>query len=647
MHIQHTTIRLMCRFIGILLFFLLGVAEGNEVGCKQSTHDFGISRPGSQIRHSFLIYNKGEKPLALESIRFSCKACITAELSTRNIPPDGNAVLEVLLDLKDDDKQVQKTIFIGTDHPRYPFLVFRIHGTVGELKETLEEPTHEKTETYPKENLELRFCQVVFLARDCDDCQWLLDEFLPTLPPVKTFAVDIETDDGYRLLSSIETALEKKGGDFPVLLAGTGMYHGRKTIEQVFTKESRDSDRMPDAVDYLLETNRELLVPLQEFETQTHGKRTKLETLPDTEKEDHRKGQVLVFTQAGCRSCARLTRQLTYLKQQYSKLVVKMLDAENESEAKLLQYAIASELKVPAGARFTVPMVVSGSQVLWGKDITDNDLEELLKHAPLQPLWQTWDSERRLTEARKEISGIASSISLPMIILAGLADGINPCVFAVMTFLVSCLTLSGNTSRNRVFAVGFMFCLGVFVFYFATGIGLLKLLGLTGQWRGAEKIISAGTATFCFLFAAGALFDAFVAKQGNGKAMRFGMPRQFGRFAHSLIRLVRTPRFMLPAAFVIGFIVSGVEVVCTGQIYLPVLVIINKSQATTASMLYLLLYNLCFCVPMLALVCVTGMSLNSKSVVDWGKRHSATAKLLLGIMLIAMGMLLVLQVVSS
>jgi len=98
--------------------------------------------------------------------------------------------------------------------------------------------------------------------------------------------------------------------------------------------------------------------------------------------------------------------------------------------------------------------------------------------------------------------------------------------------------------------------------------------------------------------------------------MKFGMPKAFTSVTHRLMRSVRHPGFMLPAALLLGFAVSAVETACTSQIYFPVLLLMNRSAADARPALLLLFYNIFFLVPMLAVTVLYGLGLSTKPVSD-------------------------------
>ena len=70
--------------------------------------------------------------------------------------------------------------------------------------------------------------------------------------------------------------------------------------------------------------------------------------------------------------------------------------------------------------------------------------------------------------AGRTVPAAASRFTLPAVLAAGLADGVNPCAFSAAIMLASVLALGGRRRRSRL-AGGLAFCLGSFLTYMAMG----------------------------------------------------------------------------------------------------------------------------------------------------------------------------------
>ena len=98
---------------------------------------------------------------------------------------------------------------------------------------------------------------------------------------------------------------------------------------------------------------------------------------------------------------------------------------------------------------------------------------------------------------------------------------------------------------------------------------------------------------------------------------------------------------LFAAAFVVGIMVSVIEAVCTGQVYVPTLAYIMKDPALRAKALaYLLLYNLMFIVPLVAVFALSLAGCSSERFSGFFKRRLGAAKLLLAALFAGLGVLL-------
>ena len=62
----------------------------------------------------------------------------------------------------------------------------------------------------------------------------------------------------------------------------------------------------------------------------------------------------------------------------------------------------------------------------------------------------------------------AEGMTIGVIAMAGLIDGVNPCVFAGLVFLAS-LLVSSRMGGRKILVTGAAYCLGSFICYFLMG----------------------------------------------------------------------------------------------------------------------------------------------------------------------------------
>ncbi|MBT9152102.1 MAG: hypothetical protein DDT35_00314 [Firmicutes bacterium] len=185
-------------------------------------------------------------------------------------------------------------------------------------------------------------------------------------------------------------------------------------------------------------------------------------------------------------------------------------------------------------------------------------------------------------------------LGLAGVLAAGLADGLNPCTLNVLLVLLSMSLVVG---RKNILKTGLLFILGVVGTYFLIGLGLGHVLS---PLRGLPAL-RAGM----YLFGgAGLLYLAF------------SPPSLLGRFKLVLARRInalRHPKMGYLAVFFLGVLSSGFEFVCTGQVYLPIVMYLAKAEPFVFAQ-NIFIYNLAFALPMLILVGAMHAGLDAVSI---------------------------------
>jgi len=144
-----------------------------------------------------------------------------------------------------------------------------------------------------------------------------------------------------------------------------------------------------------------------------------------------------------------------------------------------------------------------------------------------------------------------------------------------------------------------MFTLSVFLTYFLIGTGALKMITSLSFLPLVRKIFILVTVALALILGAVSLYDYLqFKKKGTTKDAKLQLPSFLKNLIHSAIRKnVRLSNYILMAA-VTGFIVSLLELACTGQIYLPTIMFISTiPDLKVNALFYLLFYNLMFVDP--------------------------------------------------
>jgi hypothetical protein len=207
------------------------------------------------------------------------------------------------------------------------------------------------------------------------------------------------------------------------------------------------------------------------------------------------------------------------------------------------------------------------------------------------------------------------SFGLFAVAFSGLIDGINPCAFATIIFFISYLTLINRKGKDLLW-VGGMFTFAVFLTYFLIGTGALKVITSLSFLPLARKIFSIVTAVIAIILGIISLQDYLRFKaSGETKDAKLQLSPFLKKMIHSTIRKnVKLGNYILMAA-VTGFIVSLLELACTGQIYLPTIMFISTiPKLKVNALMYLLFYNLMFVLPLIFVFSLTYWGTSSQQI---------------------------------
>ena len=212
---------------------------------------------------------------------------------------------------------------------------------------------------------------------------------------------------------------------------------------------------------------------------------------------------------------------------------------------------------------------------------------------------------------------------LPFVLSTGLLDGINPCAIAVLLFFLAFL-FTLHRARIEMLLMGTVYIAMIYLAYLGIGIGLLSAIVIAGEPHLMAKVGS------WLLIALGLVNvkDFF----GYGKGLSLSVPRRWHDLSFRVIR-----RATLPAAAVGGFLVGLCTFPCSGGIYVAVLGLLSAKTTYWTGFGYLLLYNLAFVAPLIALLLALGNRRTVGALARWEAQHKREVKLATGLLMVGLG----------
>ena len=82
------------------------------------------------------------------------------------------------------------------------------------------------------------------------------------------------------------------------------------------------------------------------------------------------------------------------------------------------------------------------------------------------------------------------------------------------------------------------------------------------------------------------------------------------------------------------------ELACTGQVYFPVIAALSEQGLNARFVLLLLLYNVCFILPLAVITVLAAGGVGAKSLGDWAKCHLIATKVSMAVLFAVLGVLM-------
>ena len=224
-------------------------------------------------------------------------------------------------------------------------------------------------------------------------------------------------------------------------------------------------------------------------------------------------------------------------------------------------------------------------------------------------------------------------LTIPTVLAAGVADGFNPCAFALLVLfatytltLVNAVTAAGTPTleaRRRLLGAGSLYVGAVFVTYFIIGLGLLSVLG----WLGRDHLVARIASIVALVMALWMLKDVFLPGVGPSMMAPGGT---HGRMQRAI------ERGGLAGMLVAGVLVGICTVPCSGAMYLQITAVLHASGGGPTGFALLALYNIAFIVPLLALLLAVSNRRVLGQIGRWNRANSPWIKAAIALAVIAM-----------
>ncbi|MBN2518117.1 MAG: hypothetical protein JXB14_04685 [Candidatus Altiarchaeota archaeon] len=350
---------------------------------------------------------------------------------------------------------------------------------------------------------------------------------------------------------------------------------------------------------------------------------------------------LMQFWRPGCPHCAQEQDELfPYLMGKYPDLVIRAYDVYNNLSARELYFNLSERLNFNPSS---VPATVVGDEYYIGYgalETTGRTIEDMVikAYASLQR-----DNETNQTDETVEDDSFVvdtpfgrvdlREMGVPLsTVVIGLIDGFNPCAFFVLTMLLSLLVYAKSRKRMLIIGLTFVFISGFVYFLFMTAmysaiksLNEIKLLAIIG----GVIALTMGVIN---------LKDFFFFKKGVSLTISEDKkPKLYKRMrgllkAESFIALI-------VGTIVLAFVVNSYELICTAGLPLVYGNLLNAQQVDfLTSIMYLVLYNFFYVIPLLAIVLFFVKSLGGMKMTQ---EQGELLKAISGFMMLGFGIILI------
>jgi len=367
--------------------------------------------------------------------------------------------------------------------------------------------------------------------------------------------------------------------------------------------------------------------------------------IPRTPTEEERKSEKIIYAaflyMPGCLHCEEMKAELKKWASKIPDLRIRIFSLVRE-ENKKLDEALSQIYQVPESKRLVDHKLYMGEDYLWAESLHLESFQRLItkyqgKGAP--PPWEKVTKEA-LEKGEKSIIERFKRWSLTAVLVAGFIDGINPCAFATIIFLVSYLTFAGKKSRE-ILLYGSVFTAGVFIAYLLVGLGLMTFLHQMSSFPLVSKGVYLFIALFALVLGIISLYDYVLFRRGQVAKWKLQLPMGLKKKIHEIIREQARFKGGLLATFGAGFVIAVCTVICTGQVYLPTIgFVMSIPELRKNAIFNLVLYNIMYIVPLVGIFVLTFFGVTSEKIAFVTKKHTGTVKLLTALLFLALAGLL-------
>ena len=211
---------------------------------------------------------------------------------------------------------------------------------------------------------------------------------------------------------------------------------------------------------------------------------------------------------------------------------------------------------------------------------------------------------------------------LPVILVTGFLNSFNPCAISLLLIYIS-MMFTLQKDRKEIFVFGLTYVVSIYLTYLFIGLGLLRAGTLITSYPiskiGAVLVIIFGLLNIKEYFFPNAPFSIRIPLKVRAIV---------GKYAYQATIL---------SAAIVGVLIGLFEFPCSGAIYLAVVSLLSSKTSFFVGLLYLLLYNLMFVLPLIFIFVAATNKLTTEKFINLQEKHGRKLHLFLAFVMIVLG----------
>ena len=354
---------------------------------------------------------------------------------------------------------------------------------------------------------------------------------------------------------------------------------------------------------------------------------------------------LLYFSTTACEACESVAEFIDKLPESFTVLkdgrkIKSRLAIEERNITKggslTLYQQVLKEYGIPEKDR-VVPLIIYSGGYLSGKEAILSGLEKALTDGKALNFTKE-------VGASKEPAEELAVKDIPKMLAAGLVGGLNPCSFSMLFLLLSLIAAKNENTLK----LGAIYITSKFAAYFVIAVFFYTVFSLleSSVFASIQELIRLLLIAAAFLFAVLNFSDFLKAKNSQYGRMLLKLPKKLQAADKNLMEkfIQDKKKPLCISVFILGFLISAGEFLCTGQVYLATLLTMNyvDTGKNGFSYLLILLYILMMILPSLIIVLLINRGKRMHIVSDYIVSHTGIIKLINVLLFITLGVILLL-----